>query len=141
MASRTLRTAAGVALITVRAVVHIPVHSRVVEIIGIVPAVATRAREHGIVIRIRMACGADAVGLAVSRWELRVLRVIKRRSSPGGSVVAVLARCREELRLRLVTGICRIVVIRLMAPDALRGQGRVVAIDVAVGASPRRHRM
>ena len=73
--------------------------------------------------------------------ELRVLRVIERRTSPGGRGMAGRAGSREKLRLRGVAGIGGVVVIGLMAADTGRGQRRVVAVDVAVGAYPRRHQM
>lgn len=126
------------ALVTVDAVVHIPVHFRVAEVVGIVAAMAGRALEYGIVIRIRMARGANTVCVAMVDRELCVLRVIERRTSPGGRTVAVLAGGREELLLRSVAGISGVVVIGLMAADTSRGQRRVVAVDVAVGAYPRR---
>ena len=43
------------ALVTVDAVVHIPVHILVVEVGGVVAAVASRALEYGVVVRIRVA--------------------------------------------------------------------------------------
>ena len=111
------------------------------EIVRVVAAMAIRALEHGIVIRVRVARGADTVGVAVIDRELCVLGVIESRTRPGGSVVAVLARSREELRLRRVARICRVVVVGLVASDAGRGQRRVVAVDVAIGALARRNRV
>ena len=67
--------------------------------------------------------------------------MIERRTSPGGRIVASRAGGREELRLRGVAWIRSVVVIGLMAADTGRGQGGVVAIDVAIGACPGRHGM
>jgi len=127
------------ALITVNAVVHIPIYIRVAEVGGIVAAVTGRALEYRIVVRIRMARGANAVGVAMVNRELRVLRVIERRPGPGGRGMASRTRSREKLWLRGVAGIRGVVVIGLMAADTGRGQRGVVAVDVAVGACPRRH--
>jgi len=138
---RLSAAAARVALITVNAVVHIPVYIRVVEVISIVAAMAGRALEYRVVVRIRMACGADAIGVAMVNRELRVLRVIERRPSPGGGGMASRAGGREELRLRGVAWIRGVVVIGLMAADTGRGQRGVVAVDVAVGARPGRYGM
>ena len=133
--------AARMALVTVNAVVHIPVHVRVAEVSGVVAAMAGRALENGVVIRIRMARGANTVGVAMVDWESRVLRVIERRTSPCGRVMAGRAGRREELRLRSMAGIGGVVVIGLMAADTSRGQRGVVAVDVAVSACPRRYGM
>ena len=111
------------------------------EISGVVAAVATRTLEHRVIIRIRMARGAIAVCVAMVNREPCVLRVIERRTGPGGRVMAVRAGGREELRLRGVPGIRGVIVIGLMAADTGRGQRSVVAIDVAVGACPGRHGM
>ena len=55
--------------------------------------------------------------------------------------MAVLAGCGEELRLRGVARIGRVVVIGLMATNAGRRQRRVIVVDVAIGALPRRRRV
>jgi len=128
-------------LVTIDAVVHIPIDVRVAEIIGIVAAMAARALEHRIVVGVRVARGANSVGVAMIDRKTRVLRVVEGCACPRGGVVAVLACCREELRLSLVTRIGRVVVIGLMATDAGRGQSGVVAVDVAFGALPRRNRV
>ena len=129
------------ALVTVNAVVHIPIYVRVAEVVRVIAAMAGRALEYRVVVRIRMARGANAVGVAMVDRKLRVLRVIERRTSPGGRGVASRAGGREELRLRGVAGIRGVVVIGLMAADAGRGQRGVVAVDVAVGACPGRYGM
>ena len=109
------------ALIAVNAVVHIPVYVRVLEVVGVVAAMAGRALEYRVVVRIRMARGTNAVGVAMVNRELRVLRVIERGTSPGGRGMAGRAGGREELRLRGVAGIRGVVVIGLMAADTGRG--------------------
>ena len=128
-------------LVTVDAVVHVPIDLRVLEVIRIVAAMAAGALEDRIVIRVGMARGANTVCIAMVNRELGVLRVIEGGTGPGGGVVAVLARCREELWLRRVARIGRVVVIGLMASDTSRRQSRVVAVDVTIGALPRRDRM
>jgi hypothetical protein len=57
--------ATRVALVAVDAVVHIPIHSIVLEVSGIVAAVTGRALEYRIVVRIRMACRANTVCVAM----------------------------------------------------------------------------
>jgi len=139
--SRLSAAATRVALVTIDAVVHIPIHVAVMEVSGVVAAVASRALEYRVVVRIRMARGANAVGVAMVNRELRVLRVIERRTRPGGRGVASRAGGREERRLRGVAGIRGVVVVGLMAADTGRGQRGVVAVDVAVSACPGRHGM
>ena len=126
------------ALVTIDAVVHISVYVRVAEVSGVVAAMTARTLEYGVVIRIRMARGANTVSVAMVDRESRVLRVIERRTRPGGRVMARRAGSREELRLRCMAGIGGVVVIGLMAADTSRRQRGVVAIDVTVGAYPRR---
>ena len=53
------------ALVTVDTVVHIPVYVRVMEVSGIIPTMANRALEYRIVIRIRVARGANTIGIAM----------------------------------------------------------------------------
>lgn len=74
----------------------------------------------------------------MARWELRVLRVVERRVQPRSRVVAGLARGGEEPRLRRVAWVGRVVVVGLMAPDTRRWQCCVIAVDMAIGALPRR---
>jgi len=136
--SRLAAAAARMALVTVNTVVHIPAHVRVAEVSGVVAAMAGRALKYGVVIRIRMARGADAVGIAMVDRESRVLRVIECRTSPCGRGMAGRAGGRKELRLRSVARVGGVVVVGLMATDTCRRQCRVIAVDVAVGAYPRR---
>jgi len=97
--------------------------------------------ENGIVIRVRVARRTDTVGIAMTGRELRVLRVIEGRSGPCGGVVTILASRREELWLRGVARIGRLVVVRLVASDASGGQRGVVVVHVAIAAHTRRHHM
>ena len=129
------------ALITINAVVDIPTYSFVVEIGRVITAMATGALKYRIVVRINVARGADVIRIAVIRRELRVLRVIERGPGPRRRVVAGRARCREELRLRFVAWVRRVVVVRLMAANAGDGQRRVIVVDVAVHANPWRHQV
>jgi hypothetical protein len=109
------------------------------EIIRIVAAVTAGALEDRVVIRIRMAGRAHAVRVAMTPREGRVLRVIEDGAGPSGGVVTGLAGSREELRLGRMTGIRRVVVVRLMAAHAGRWQCRVVVVHVAVRANARRY--
>ena len=77
----------------------------------------------------------------MARWELRVLQVVERRVQPVGCVMAGLARGREELRLGRVAWIGGVVIVGLMAPDTSRWQCCVIAVDMAIGALPRRGSM
>lgn len=126
-------------LVTVNAVVDISGHVVVLEIIGVVAAMATGALEDGVVVRVGVAGRADAAGIAMAGGKLRVLGVVERRIGPGRGVVAGLARRGEELRLRRVARVRGVVVIGLMAADAGGRQRGVVVIDVAVRAHARRH--
>ena len=125
--------------VAVNAVVDVSRHVWVLEVVGAVAAVATRALEYGVVAGINVARGAHAVGVAVGNRERRVLRVVERRACPSRGVVTVLTCSREELRLRRVAWIGRVVVVVLMATDAGQGQRRVVVVDMAVRAHTRRH--
>ena|ERR1700757_4790216 len=107
---------AGMALVAIDAVVNVPRNVGVREVGRIVTAVAAGALEDGVVSGIGVARCAHALGIAVRDRELRVLRVVKGCARPGGRIVAVLACVREELRLRGMTGIRRVLVVSLMAP-------------------------
>ena len=128
-----------VTLIAIDAVVDIARNVVVVEVVRVVAAMASRALEHRVVIRIRMAGRAHTVGVAVAGRERRVLGVIERSTRPCGCVVASLAGGREELRLRLVSGVGRVVVVGLVAANARGRQRRVIVVNVAIGADPRRN--
>jgi len=126
------------ALVTINTVEDVTLHALMVGS-GLSRRVAIRALEDRVIVRIGVTRGADVVGVAVTRWKLRVLRVIKRRTRPSGRVVATLARGREKLRLRGVARVRGVVVVRLMAADTSRRQRGVVVVDVAIGAHPWRH--
>ena len=119
-------------LITVDAVVDVTRHPLVTEVGGVVAAMATGALEDRVVIGIYMARGTNIVRVSVIGRELRVLRVVECRTSPGSCVVAALAGGGEELRLRGMARIRAVVVIRLVTADAERWQSRVVTVDVAI---------
>ena len=89
-----------VALIAIDAVVDIPADIRVIEIRRVIAPMATSACEHGVVIRIEVARGANVVCVAVGGRERRVLSVIERGAGPARRGVTGRTRGREELRLR-----------------------------------------
>jgi len=122
-----------VTLITVDAVVDIPVHIRVAEIVCIIAAMARGALEDRVIIGVDVASGAHTVGVAVIDRELRVLRMVESGVGPAGRGMASRTRSREELRLGRVARIGGVVVISLMAADAGQRQRRVIAVDVAIG--------
>ena len=128
-------------LVTVNAVVDVTGHVIVLEIVGVVPTVTTGALVNRVVIRVCMAGGAHVVRVAMARRKLRVLRVVEGGAGPGRGVVAVLACGWEELLLRRVSRVRRVVVVGLVATDARRGGDVVVVVDMTIRALPRRHRM
>ncbi len=130
-----------VTLITVDAVVNVPVHIRVAEIVCIIAAMASGALENGIVVGVDVARRAHAVRVAVRDRELRVLRMVEGGVGPSRRRMASRARRREELRLSRVARIGGVVVIGLMATDASCRQRGVVAVDVAICTLPRRYRV
>jgi hypothetical protein len=77
----------------------------------------------------------------MARRERCVLRVIEGRARPTRRVMAVLASCWEELRLRCMARVRRVVVVVLMASEAYGRQRRVVGVDMAIGALTWRHGM
>ena len=128
-------------LVTVDAVVDVPRHVVVLEIIRVIAAMTSGALEDGIVVRVGVAGRAHIAGVAMAGREWRVLRVVKGGAAPGCGVVAVLAGRGEELRLCRVARIRGVVVVRLVAPDAGCGQRRVIVVDMAVGTNAGRHGM
>lgn len=129
------------ALVAINAVVDVSRYLIVLEVVGVVSAMASRALEHRVVIGVRMAGRADPVRVAVRRRELCVLRVIECRSGPGCRVMAVLARRREELWLRRVARVRGVLVIGLVTAVTRRGERSVIAVHVAIRTLPRRNRM
>lgn len=85
------------ALIAVDAVVYVSVHLWVMEVARVVPAMASRALENGVVVRVDMAGRAYIVRTAMVRWKSRVLGMVERGVRPTRCVVAGLARSGEEL--------------------------------------------
>ena len=77
-----------VALVAVHAVIDVAIDVRVVEVRRVVAAMALRALEDRVVVRIGVACGAHAVGVAVINRELRVLRMVEGCRRPGSRRVA-----------------------------------------------------
>ena len=126
-------------LVTINAVVDIPSDVVMVEIVGVVSAMTTGALEYGIVVRVGMAGRAHVVRIPMAGRKRRVLGVVEVGAGPGRRVVAVLACRGEELLLRGVSRVRRIVVIGLVAANAGDWQSCVIAVDVAIGASPWRH--
>ena len=127
------------ALIAVDAVINIARDVVVVEVVGVVPSVAPGALKNRVVVRVGVAGGAHVVRVTVVRRERCVLSVVEGRAGPTGRVMAVLARGREELGLCRVSGVRRIVVVRLMASDASSRQRCVVAVDVTIATLTGRH--
>src|SRR5438309_7920994 len=122
------------ALVAINAVIYVPRNVRMLKIVGVVTTVTCRALEHGVIVRVGMAGGANVVSASMAGWEWRVLGVIERRSRPGSRCVTSLARGREELRLRLVARVRGVVVIGLVATNTGDRQSRVVAVHVTVSA-------
>ena len=77
------------ALITRRATVHIPIYVRVLEVAGVVIAMAACALENGVIRSICMARGAYAVCVAMTRGELGVIAVRERPGCPVDRAYAV----------------------------------------------------
>ena len=127
------------ALVAINAVVHVARYVRVTKVGRVVTTVTCGALEHRVIVRVGMAGGAYVVSASVAGWEWRVLRVVERRSRPRGRGVASLAGGREELGLRLVARVRRVVVISLVAADARDRQSRVVPVHVTVSALARGH--
>ncbi len=73
--------------------------------------------------------------------ERRVLSVIECGTGPCRRVVAGLAGGGEELWLRRVSRIRRVVVIRLVAPNTSDRQSGVVSVHMAIRALPWRRRV
>ena len=121
------------ALVAVHAVIDVSTNTLMVPI-GLALGVAVRALENRIVIRVRVARRTHPVGIAVTDRKRRILRVIERSVQPVRGAVTTLARRREELRLRRVSGIGRVLVVGLVATDAGRRQRREIVINVTVRA-------
>ena len=132
-------------LIAGNTVVHIPAHVRVLEIVGVVVAMAPGALKDRKVAQSGVAGRTNSAGVAMAGGELRVIGVRERRIGPGVfcRVVAVEAGGRKELGIRAaaVQRNAVGVVVGRMAADAGGWQRRVVVVDMAIRALPRRHRV
>ena len=95
---------------------------------------AVSAGEDRVVVGIRVAVGADSVGVAMVHWEPGVIELSVR---PLDGVVAGGASGREVRGC--VIRIVRVQVVRFVAAVAVRRQVLVVVVDVAIRAGSRRH--
>ena len=129
----------GMALIAVDAVVDVARDGLMVEVVGVIAAVASGALEDRIVVGVCVARQAHAARVAMVDGELRVLGVVEGRVRPGSCVVTILATRGEELRLRSVPRIARLVVIRLVASDTCGRQRCVVVIHMTLAALSGRY--
>ena len=111
------------------------------EVVCVVASMASSALEYRVIVRVNVARGAHSTGVAMARRKLRVLCMVKGCVCPIRGAVASLASRGEELRLRLVARIGRVVVVGLVATDTCRRKRRVVVVHVAVTADARRHGM
>ena len=121
------------ALVTVHAVVNVTADVWMLEIIRVPAAMTTRALEHCVVARIRVARGADSIGVAVIGREVGV---IEGRTCPTGRRMAdstgVGEACSNMVRI-----VC-LLILRLVTAITVGGQGGVVVIHVTVRARDRR---
>jgi len=118
-----------VALVAVHAVINIATDVRVLEVVGVVVAMASGALEHAVVARIRVARRAHTVRVPVIRREIGV---IERRPSPTRRGVAGIAGLREAGRG--MVRVRRTLIVRIVAAVARGRQRRVVVVHVALGA-------
>ena len=126
-------------LVTVHTVIYISADIRMREVGGVIAAMTARALKHRVITRADMARRTYTISVPVRNRERRVLRVVERGTGPSRCRMAGRARRREELGLRGMTWVRRVVVIGLVAADAGGRQGRVVPVHVAERA--RRGRM
>ena len=118
--SRLTSTTTGMALITRGATVHIPVYVRVLEVAGVVIAVAARALEYRVVSTIDVTRGANVVCVAMTGGKPRVVGVWEGRSGPVGPAYTVAGPARCDREERCVRGggmgwVCGPVIVGLMA--------------------------
>lgn len=121
------------ALVAVHAVVHVALHALVVRI-GLGFGVAVRTSKHRIVVGVRVAGRAHAVGVAMVQREPGVIELAVR---PLDGVMAGGAGGRETSGNMVRVG--GVLIIGLVATVAVGGQVAVVVVDVAIGAGARRH--
>ncbi len=134
------------ALVTVDAVVYVPANLFMLEVVGIVAAMAARALEDRVITTINVAHGALVVCVAMTGWKPGVGGMWERRSGPIGRAHAVAgcALCDREERDVCSRGMGWIrcpVVVALMTRAARVAVQAVVVVHVAVGTYPRRNRM
>ena len=133
------------ALVAVHAVVHIPVHVRMREIVGVIVAMAAGALKDQKVVQSGVAARAGPARVAMVDGELGVIRVREGCVGPGVfcRIVAVQAGGREELRVgaaamqRNAVG----VVVGCMTADTGGWQRGEIVVDMAIRALPRRRRV
>jgi len=118
------------ALVTVHAVVHIAADVRVMEIVRVSAAMATRALENRVVGWTRVAGSTNAVSIAVIHVEPGV---VERCPCPCSCIVTSRASSCENGRRRFMDGIRGGIVIRGVAAVASRRKGGVVVVHVATG--------
>ena len=123
------------ALVAIHAVVHIAAHSPVIGV-GLRFGVTVGTGKDRIVVRVGVAGGANTARIAMVQVEPGV---IERTIGPLDGVVTRGAGSRESRRD--VIRVCRVLIVRPVAPVAVRGQRRVVVVDVAIDAGARRHQV
>ena len=125
------------ALVAVHAVIDIPADIRVLEVGCVAAAMATRALKNGVVVRIGVAGGAHAVGIAVIHGKPGM---VESGSRPRRGGMAGCARRREHGRGRGVNRVRGRRVIRFMAAVTIGGERRVIVVHMAIRAGHRRVR-
>ncbi len=121
-------------LVTINAVVDVSAYALMVAV-SLSLQVAVGALEHREVARVRVARGADTVGIAMGHWEPGVIERSARpiRRDPGRMTEHAVGREAS----RLVIRVRRVVVIRGVTSVAIGRQRRVVVVHVAISALPR----
>ena len=132
-----IATAAAVlvALVAVHAVIDIPADA-LMDLVRLALGVAVRTLKDGVVIRVRVARGAHSICPAVIDIPPGM---VEHGAAPAVRVVTGVAGRGEACRL--VVRICCAVVVGRVTGIAERSCDVVVAVDVAVGTLPRRHRV
>jgi len=121
------------ALVAIHAVVHIPAHVRVMEIVGVAASMAgsVDARKDGVVVGVDVAGRAHPGCVAVIDAPPGM---VEGRAGPRRGGVTSGAGGREDRRRGLVDRIGGAVVIRRVTAVASRGERGVVVVYVATGA-------
>jgi len=118
-------------LVTIHAVVDIPAHVRVMEIVGVPAPMASGTLENRVVGRTCVAGGAHAVSIAVINVEPGV---VERCAGPGSRVVTSRASSCENCWRGGMDRIGSSSIIRRMTAIAIRREGGVVVVYMATGA-------